>query len=178
MEAKDANLAKYETHKLLEDYKHYLLFLVPLSSFFAIFFTAGFFIYLLIPTDEMGDGMWVVSLVALAGAAFFIWLTVLFIKIVKDIKAELNSRTITQEEEEYANRSLWTLIKIFVGVIVATIIITLIAVGGIGSGGNSSNTSISECVICGKNATHKFQNSSYCTKHYNDAVKWAIDNVD
>ncbi|MBE6754432.1 MAG: hypothetical protein E7559_08830 [Ruminococcaceae bacterium] len=33
------------------------------------------------------------------------------------------------------------------------------------------------CTICGKEATHQFQGSGYCTKHYNDAVSWAIDNV-
>ena len=44
--------------------------------------------------------------------------------------------------------------------------------------GGGGNTSIADCVICGKDATHKFQGSSYCGKHYDDAVKWAIDHVD
>ena len=34
----------------------------------------------------------------------------------------------------------------------------------------------SGCTICGKSTSHTFQGSNYCTTHYNDAVKWAIDN--
>lgn len=35
----------------------------------------------------------------------------------------------------------------------------------------------SGCTICGKAATHTFQGSGYCDRHYSDAVSWAIDNV-
>lgn len=35
---------------------------------------------------------------------------------------------------------------------------------------------INECTICGKTATHTFQGSGYCNKHYDNAIKWAIDN--
>lgn len=41
---------------------------------------------------------------------------------------------------------------------------------------NSSNSS-SKCTICGQKATNTFQGSGYCSKHYSDAVKWAINNV-
>ena len=33
-----------------------------------------------------------------------------------------------------------------------------------------------KCNICGKSATHTFQGYGYCNKHYDGAVKWAIDN--
>ena len=54
------------------------------------------------------------------------------------------------------------------------VVLTLLLVG-LSSGGSSSKGS--GCTICGKKATHSFQGSGYCDRHYNDAVKWAIDNV-
>lgn len=41
-------------------------------------------------------------------------------------------------------------------------------------GGGSSS---SKCTICKKPATHSFQGSGYCDKHYQNAVTWAINNV-
>ena len=61
----------------------------------------------------------------------------------------------------------------------AILIRSLCACGG-GSGGGGSGSrgsSSSRCTICGKAATHTFQGSGYCDRHYNDAVAWAIDNV-
>lgn len=40
-----------------------------------------------------------------------------------------------------------------------------------------SHSDTSQCTICGKSAKKTFQGSGYCTTHYNDAVKWAIDNA-
>lgn len=42
---------------------------------------------------------------------------------------------------------------------------------------NSSNTEPGHCIICDKKATNTFQGSEYCKKHYDEAVKWAIDNL-
>ena len=43
---------------------------------------------------------------------------------------------------------------------------------------NAGGSSVGgKCTICGKKATRSFQGSSYCSKHYNGAVDWAIDNV-
>ena len=46
-----------------------------------------------------------------------------------------------------------------------------------GSGGSRSGGSTNKCTICGKAATHTFQGYGYCTKHYKDAIVWAMDNV-
>lgn len=35
----------------------------------------------------------------------------------------------------------------------------------------------SRCTICQKTATHTFQGSGYCDKHYQDAIIWAFDHV-
>ncbi|MBS5575214.1 MAG: hypothetical protein ACLR8U_13250 [Oscillospiraceae bacterium] len=61
----------------------------------------------------------------------------------------------------------------------AILILSLCACGGGSGGGGSSSrgSSSSRCTICGKAATHTFQGSGYCDRHYNDAVTWAIDNV-
>ena len=48
---------------------------------------------------------------------------------------------------------------------------------GGGSGGSGSGGSTNKCTICGKAATNTFQGSGYCTKHYKDAIVWAMDNV-
>lgn len=34
---------------------------------------------------------------------------------------------------------------------------------------------MSKCTICGKPSTHTFQESPYCDKHYEDAVKWVFE---
>lgn len=44
-------------------------------------------------------------------------------------------------------------------------------------GGSSESKTSSKCTICGQKATNTFQGSGYCSKHYSDAVKWAINNV-
>lgn len=41
----------------------------------------------------------------------------------------------------------------------------------------NSTGSTNKCTICGKAATYTFQGSGYCTKHYKDAIVWAMDNV-
>lgn len=45
------------------------------------------------------------------------------------------------------------------------------------SGSGSSDSSYSRCTICRDKATHTYQDSGYCDEHYEDAVKWSIDNV-
>ena len=30
------------------------------------------------------------------------------------------------------------------------------------------------CTICGKEASHTFQGSKYCTSHYKDAIVWSM----
>lgn len=55
------------------------------------------------------------------------------------------------------------------------VVVLALLLVGLSSGGSSSKGS--GCTICGKKATHSFQGSGYCDRHYNDAVKWAIDNV-
>lgn len=59
-------------------------------------------------------------------------------------------------------------------VIIALCISILCACVG---GSSSSRGSTSKCTICKKTATHTFQGSGYCDKHYQDAVEWAFDNV-
>lgn len=34
-----------------------------------------------------------------------------------------------------------------------------------------------KCTICNKSASHTFQGSDYCDRHYKDAIEWAVDNV-
>ena len=43
--------------------------------------------------------------------------------------------------------------------------------------GGSSGGSGNKCYICKKPATHTFQGTKYCDSCYEDAVKWAFDNV-
>lgn len=65
-------------------------------------------------------------------------------------------------------------------VVVLALLLVGLSSGGSSSSGSSSGGSSSKgsgCTICGKKATHSFQGSGYCDRHYNDAVKWAIDNV-
>lgn len=59
--------------------------------------------------------------------------------------------------------------------IVSIIIVILVLIFACSD--SSSSSSNSKCTICGKNATHTFQGYGYCNKHYQNAVKWAIDNV-
>lgn len=71
--------------------------------------------------------------------------------------------------------SVFSGITTAIGVVVISIavifcLVTLPNMIGGSSGGG--------CVICGKSASHTFQGSSYCSQHYNNAVKWAIDNSD
>lgn len=65
--------------------------------------------------------------------------------------------------------------KKFALIIVAAYILLFIIVGTLSGSGGGKNSS--GCTICGKSASHTFQGSRYCDTHYNNAVKWAIDNV-
>ena len=58
--------------------------------------------------------------------------------------------------------------------VIALLLVIALCLGLCACGGGSSGN---KCTICKKTATHKFQGSGYCDSHYNDAVKWAIDNV-
>lgn len=58
----------------------------------------------------------------------------------------------------------------FIVILIVSVLVVQLFGGGIASKGGG-------CTICGKKATHTFQGSGYCDRHYNDAVKWAIDNV-
>lgn len=62
-----------------------------------------------------------------------------------------------------------------IGVVVISIAVIscLITLPGMLGGSSGSG-----CTICGEDATQTFQGSRYCTKHYNDAVSWAINNSD
>lgn len=64
-----------------------------------------------------------------------------------------------------------------VAVAVFVLFFALLGSCGGGGGGSRSGGSTSKCTICGKAATHTFQGSGYCTKHYKDAIVWAMDNV-
>lgn len=71
-------------------------------------------------------------------------------------------------------------------IIIRTSLITLLIICGTitlftffgGNSGNSSDSEPGHCIICDKKATNTFQGSEYCKKHYDKAVKWAIDNLD
>lgn len=60
---------------------------------------------------------------------------------------------------------------IIMAIMMAVIVLTCVGCGSSGSGGTS------KCTICGKSASHTFQGSGYCDKHYNDAVNWAMDHT-
>jgi hypothetical protein len=67
--------------------------------------------------------------------------------------------------------------KIAVMIAVILCIVLCFASCGGSSSSSSKSGSTRTCTICGKTATHTFQGSGYCTKHYNDAVNWAMDHV-
>ena len=48
---------------------------------------------------------------------------------------------------------------------------------GLALGSMASSSGNRGCSICHEPATHRFQNTPYCYKHYTNAVNWAIDNV-
>ena len=64
-------------------------------------------------------------------------------------------------------------------VVLDAVILLFASLGGCGggSGGSRSGGSTNKCTICGQAATHTFQGPGYCTKHYKDAIIWAMDNV-
>ena len=63
-----------------------------------------------------------------------------------------------------------------IGGLIGVIIITVLIVMLLFSCSIERPRDINECTICGKKATHTFQGSGYCNKHYDNAIKWAIDN--
>ena len=60
--------------------------------------------------------------------------------------------------------------RIVAFILVIALRMALCACGGGSSSGN-------KCTICKKTATHTFQGSKYCDSCYEDAVKWAFNNV-
>ena len=63
-----------------------------------------------------------------------------------------------------------------IGGLIGVIVITALIVVLLFSCSIERPRDINECTICGEKATHTFQGSGYCNKHYDDAIKWAIDN--
>ena len=67
-------------------------------------------------------------------------------------------------------------VSVFLLLVLVVIYAVQISENSTGSTNNSLG-STTKCTICGKAATYTFQGSGYCTKHYKDAIVWAMDNV-
>ncbi len=86
-------------------------------------------------------------------------------------RSKKRAQTMTQEARDTRRLATGTVVLILVAI--AFVVFALKSC----MGGIFSSEDTSKCTICGKAATHTFQGSGYCTKHYNNAVKWAFDNV-
>lgn len=78
-----------------------------------------------------------------------------------------DSRAQYRSDTNYNNKVYIIAIAIFIGLF----LLMSSTVRGCSGGGSGSG-----CTVCGKSASKTFQGSRYCTTHYNNAVKWAIDN--
>ena len=143
MKINGVDIEECETAILLKNYKMYLI-MIPGYFLFAFFMLICSFASRSVLMEE---GMGIAVLIMLIGAVVFTCVAVSFINKAKCIKAELNSRIISNAEEESAKNSIKNLVIITVGFLVAAIIITLIAVGGVGDG-DSGGGSVT-CPNCG-----------------------------
>lgn len=81
-----------------------------------------------------------------------------------------------KESKTPSDRRINIIIAVCVFIILVSLVID-VYISENSTGSTDSISSISKCTICGKAATHTFQGSGYCTKHYKDAIVWAMDNV-
>lgn len=84
----------------------------------------------------------------------------------------------TPSDFQRLNRRLNIIIAVSVFLLLVSVVIYAVQISENSTGStNNSLGSTNKCTICGKAATQKFQGYGYCTKHYKDAIVWAMDNV-
>ena len=96
---------------------------------------------------------------------------------VKGMLKELEGRKLGEDAQakvqlqiKNASKFQWILTGIFIAFLA-------VLFGSIIADGSPSKKNYKACTICSEKATNTFQGSNYCEKHYENAVKWAIDNV-
>lgn len=149
--------------------------LLSVLILFYLFFGLLFFaVSIPIAAGAAGDDMQVMGFVFVIPSLIFFAVAGIMIWQSQKIQQELSTRTLSEVEKAEVNGKTKKSLIIFISTIVIGAIIIFI---GINSDTGSNSHGGSGCTICGKTATHTFQGSKYCKKHYNNAVDWAIDDV-
>lgn len=114
-------------------------FLAPFYFLFAAFFgIVGVWLLVDLPMEEM----WMVPLMGIVGCIIFVIVGVNLVKKVIAMKAELNTRDVTQEDRDAATRSATQLLIACIAIIVIFVgILLAVLLPGMDSGSSSSSVS-------------------------------------
>ncbi|MBE7036011.1 MAG: hypothetical protein E7403_01805 [Ruminococcaceae bacterium] len=162
--------AKWNTEKLLANVKLNKVVKAIIIGMCII----GFSCFLLCCSEIIEEYFWICVLVPIIIALYLWGMFALFNIELKKVKEELKKRQYSKKDELAADK--W-LKKFYTAMLILLIVCVAVSLG------TSLGTSLikkgdeSKCTICDKPASHSFQGSGYCGEHYNDAVRWAIDNV-
>lgn len=145
--------------------------LIPCYFVFALFFLVGFIgIAVALKGDELAPTFLAIEMLGFIG---FLIPSVLITRTFLYMKNELAERNIIGEQKQAIKKSA----KILVTALACTVVIaTVVSLSIFGLNDTSVDNKSGYCNICDKKATKTFQGYDYCEKHYDDAVKWAIDN--
>lgn len=138
MKVRGLEIEEVSTVLLIKDMKTYLI-LTPFYVLFGLFFFGfGIFSWSELITDE---AMWFMPLMGIAGGLIWWGAAALIVAKAFQMKRELNTRKISDEQKAKANSDLIKLLVACVAIIVvATVIILVVINGAVGSSGSSGSS--------------------------------------
>ena len=171
MKIEGTDIKKINTWYLLKNCRVYS-FLIPFYFVFAAFFgvptvALGF----LMDPRDLAD-MWVIIPLGLIAAVVFTYVGIKLIKKVKGIRAELDTRKISKEEREEAERIVKKIFKGSMVILAASIVIILLAFGGsVAKNIANSSDSSEKCRNCGRKKD-LVAGFDYCYDCYEGFADW------
>lgn len=155
-----------ETIRLIRDCKLYTV-LIPFYFAFGLFFFVGLIMYCVYPEEDM----WIVPIIEFAGFISFFTVGINLIKKTFNMKKEINSRNISEEDHLAAKTAFRNFVIVMVAITVIASLISCISIlGAIESGSDGSGSNQSAITATAKSAVRSQLKAPSSAKFSNTSV--------